>query len=270
MTVKYDAETKQQIGNPTFNNAQIRVYKNWTYDDPKLSRDNTYKLLRDISGVKDDSHDVVAWWMIKMNNECAKIMPRGIFRTQERTSTTNDFITRWLKLDGGEAAKYSDKSSCHAGLNLDHYLHITSPIRRIADVINQTLFIQDLMGESVSVQATNFIAKWMDKIDYMNEMTRNIRKVQMDCELLALCAKNVMRTDTTYIGKPIAHNKPGEYTIYVEELRLITYMKTRVELPLYEDVGFQVFVFNDQARLCRKIRLGLVTDETKEYKDLGQ
>lgn len=272
MTVKYDAETKQQIGDPTFTNAQIRVSKNWTYDDPKLSRDKTYKLLRDISGGENDSHDVVAWWMIKMNNECAKIMPRGIFRTQEMASTTNNFITRWLKLDGGggEAAKYSDKSSCHAGLNLDHYLHITSPIRRIADIINQTLFIQDLMGESVSIQASNFNAKWMGKLDYMNETAKNIRKVQMDCELLALCAKNVMRPDTTYIGKPIALNKPGEYTIYVEELRLITYMKTRVELPLYEDVWFQVFVFNDEARLCRKIRLGLVTDETKEYKDLGQ
>jgi len=258
MTIKYDMKTKQQIGDPTFANAQIRVSKNWTYDDPKLGKDKTYKLLRDISG--GDSHDVVAWWMIKMNNECAKIMRRGIFRTQERASTTNDFITRWLKLDGGEAAIYSDKSSCHAGLNLDHYLHITSPIRRIADIINQTIFIQDLLGESVSTQASNFIAKWMNKLDYMNEMTRNIRKVQMDCELLALCAKNVMRTDTIYVGKPIAINKPCEYTIYVEELRLITYMKTSAELTLYEDVRFQVFVFNDEARLCRKIRLGLVND----------
>ena len=195
-----------------------------------------------------------------MNNECAKIMRRGIFRTQERASTSNDFITRWLKLDGGEAAKYSDKSSGHAGLSLDHYLHITSPIRRIADIINQTLFIQDIMGESVSTQASNFVEKWMGKIDYMNETTRNIRKVQMDCELLALCTKNVMRPDTIYVGKPIELNKPGEYTIYVDELCLITYMKTNAELALYEDVCFRVFVFNDEALLCRKIRLGLDND----------
>ena len=262
MTTKYNAQTKQQIGDPTFANAQIQVSKNWTYDDPKLGRDKTYKLLRDISYDNNhiDSHDVVAWWMIKMNNECAKRMRRGIFRTQERASTTNDFITRWLKLDGGEAAKYSDKSSGHAGLSLDHYLHITSPIRRIADIINQTLFIQDVMGESVSTPASNFVEKWMGKLDYMNEMTRNIRKVQMDCELLALCTKNVMRPDTIYVGKPIELNKPGEYTIYVDELCLITYMKTNAELALYEEVCFRVFVFNDEARLCRKIRLGLVND----------
>jgi len=260
MKMEYNAETGHQIGAPIFINAQIRVSKNWTYEDPKLEKDKTYKWLRSISG-KTNSHDVVAWWMIKMNEECANIMEKGIFRTQTEASTTNDFIARWLKLDGGgEAAKYSDtKSTGHAGLNLDHYLHITSPIRRIADIINQTLFIKDQINVSISPGAHRFIDKWLNKLDYMNTMTRNTRRVQMDCELLALCNQNVLVANALYVGTPISRDMTnGEYTIYVEDLRLVTYMKTNVELPLFETLRFQVFVFNDEARLCRKIRLGLV------------
>jgi exoribonuclease R len=163
-----------------------------------------------------------------------------------------------MKTDGeSSAAKYSNTSSIHAGLGLKHYSHITSPIRRIADIINQTLFMRDVLGKSISGGACAFIAKWMDKLDFMNESMRKIRRVQMDCELLELCNRDALKPNTSYIGMPIASERAGEYTIYIEKLKLITYMKTPASLPLFVNTSFQVFVFNDEARLCKKIRICL-------------
>jgi exoribonuclease R len=269
MSVKYDIHTGKQLSAPTFLNALINVSKNYSYDDPQLERNKTYNRLRNITG-HADSHDVVAWLMIKMNEECARELAEkgsGIFRTQASTNVLTEplskeplpeAVQRWMKTDGeSSAAKYSNTSSIHAGLGLKHYLHITSPIRRIADIINQTLFMRDVLGKSISGGACAFIAKWMDKLEFMNESMRKIRRVQMDCELLELCNRDALKTNTTYIGMPISSERAGEYTIYIEKLKLITYMKTPASLPLFVNTSFQVFVFNDEARLCRKIRICL-------------
>jgi exoribonuclease R len=284
MSVKYDIHTGKQLSAPTFLNAIINVSKNYSYDDPQLERNKTYNRLRNITG-HTDSHDVVAWWMIKMNEECARELAEkgsGIFRTQASTNVSKEplskeplskepmstdslpeAVQRWMKTDGeSSAAKYSNTSSTHAGLGLQHYSHITSPIRRISDIINQTLFMRDVLGESISGGACAFIAKWMDKLDFMNESMRKIRRVQMDCELLDLCNRDALKTNTAYIGMPIASEHAGEYTIYIEKLKLITYMKTPASLPLFAKTRFQVFVFNDEARLCRKIRICLDNDHS--------
>lgn len=289
MSVKYDIHTGKQLSAPTFLNALINVSKNYSYDDPQLERNKTYNRLRNITG-HADSHDVVAWWMIKMNEECARELAEkgsGIFRTQGSTNVSKEpmskeplakestdslsksesvdslpeAVQRWMKTDGeSSAAKYSNTSSTHAGLGLRHYSHITSPIRRISDIINQTIFMRDVLDKPISGGACAFIAKWMDKLDFMNESMRKIRRVQMDCELLELCNRDALKPNTSYIGMPIASERAGEYTIYIEKLKLITYMKTPASLPLFAKTSFQVFVFNDEARLCKKIRICLDND----------
>ena len=282
MSTRYDIHTGKQLSASTFMNALINVSKNYSYDDPSLNRNKTYGRIRDITG-HTDSHDVVAWWMIKMNEECANCLMRanvGIFRIQPaplhpvplpsvplpevvplpsvplQSVPLPDAVKRWLKTDGPyDAAKYSDISASHTGLGLDQYLHITSPIRRIADIINQTLFMKHIIGLTISIECTQFLEKWMGKIEYMNEKTRNIRRIQMDCELLNLCNRDSHTLDTTYTGMAIANERTGEYTIYIEALKLITYIKTAAVLPLFVSAQFQIYVFNDESRLSRKIRI---------------
>jgi hypothetical protein len=53
----------------------------------------------------------------------------------------------------------------------------------------------------------------------------------------------------------IANERTGEYTIYIEALKLITYIKTAAVLPLFVAAQFQIYVFNDESRLSRKIRI---------------
>jgi len=269
MSVRFNIQTRQQIVEPVFSNAIINVTKNYSYDDPKLNKNTTYCHLRDISG-HTDSHDVVAWWMIKMNEESARRIRSGIFRKQEGAATeggqpltTNDkvpnVVRRWLKMDGPTgSAQYSTVSGEHAGLGVQHYVHITSPIRRIADIVNQAALMKDVMGYTVSSDCERFLEKWLGKIDDLNAAMRNIRRVQMDCELLDHCRRDETAVDTIYSGMAIAKELHNEYTIYIEKLGLITYIKTETPITLFEPMRFQIYVFNDEARLYKKVRIRCV------------
>ena len=285
MSVRYNLITGEQISEPTFMNALINVRKNYSYEDPLLNDNKAYCYISDIAsrnaGYDMDSHEVVAWWMVKMNAECAQRLSSvngGIFRVQSNTisvagaqvfegapntvsapntvAKSNDFVRRWLKLDGpADPAQYSSVASRHSGLGLDHYAHITSPIRRIADIVNQAAFMKHVMGYDVSDECLRFLDKWMGKIEYMNTATRAIRRVQMDCELLERCETDLATLNTIYSGMAIANESPGEYTIYIDALKLITYMKTTSVLTLFEPTQFQIYVFTDESRLSRKIRI---------------
>lgn len=289
MSTRYNLITGEQISEPTFMNALINVRKNYSYEDPLLEENKVYCYISDIAarsaGYDMDSHEVVAWWMVKMNAECAQRLSSvngGIFRVQSNTEGVacapntegapvatgvqviegaqvagqNDFVRRWLKLDGpADPAQYSSVSSRHNGLGVDHYAHITSPIRRIADIVNQAAFMKHVMGYNVSDECSRFLDKWMGKIEYMNTATRAIRRVQMDCELLERCETDSATLNTIHSGMAIATELPGEYTIYIDALKLITYMKTTTVLTLFEPAQFQIYVFTDESRLSRKIRI---------------
>ena len=282
MSTRYNLITGEQISEPTFMNALINVRKNYSYEDPLLEENKAYCYISDIAsrnaGYDMDSHEVVAWWMVKMNTECAQRLSSvngGIFRVQSGTTNgapttisvagtqvsngvtkSNDFVRRWLKLDGpADSAQYSSVSSRHSGLGVDHYAHITSPIRRIADIVNQAAFMKHVMGYDVSDECSRFLDKWMGKIEYMNTATRAIRRVQMDCELLERCETDSATLNTIHSGMAIATESPGEYTIYIDALKLITYMKTTTVLTLFEPTQFQIYVFTDESRLSRKIRI---------------
>ena len=73
-------------------------------------------------------------------------------------------------------------------LELDAYIHITSPIRRLVDLLNMIQFQQNTSMIHLSAQAQTFYDKWMQDLDYINASMRSIRKVQTDCNLLHLCS----------------------------------------------------------------------------------
>jgi exoribonuclease R len=156
------------------------------------------------------------------------------------------------------SAQYSTVAGEHSGLGVQHYVHITSPIRRIADIVNQAALMKDVMGYTVSADCERFLEKWLGKIDDLNAAMRNIRRVQMDCELLYHCRRDETAVDSIYSGMAIAKESDCEYTIYIEKLGLITYIKTETPITLFEPMRFQIYVFNDEARLYKKVRIRCV------------
>ena len=66
-------------------------------------------------------------------------------------------------------------------MNMKSYIHITSPIRRLVDLLNQMSMMQHLGNTELSIEASAFLLKWIQKIEYINTSTKNTRKVQTEC-----------------------------------------------------------------------------------------
>jgi exoribonuclease R len=293
MSVKYDMKTLEQICEPVFKNVLVHVSKNYAYEDRKLEKNLAYNVLRTLAKT-DDSHDVVAFWMIQMNAKAAEHLRnrgKGIFRsttegatrsttegatrsttegatrsttegatrsttegaTKENTATnTTPTIMQWLS-NCGAGAVYSEVCAPHAQLGINAYVHITSPIRRLVDILNQIWF-----QPNITDLCQTFLQKWTQQLDKVNHATKDIRKTQMDCELLALANKN--GTTQEYSGVLFDRNFVSgkyEYAVYIEEIKMFSRIKLPDWIENFTKSQFRIFVFNCEDRLCRKIQLQL-------------
>jgi len=259
MSVKYDMTTLAQIGEPVFKNVLINISKNYAYEDKKLGKNPAYKVLRTLAQT-DDSHDVVAFWMIQMNVSAAEHLRKvnkGVFRSAGGATVaetnTPPHIMNWLN-NNGSGAVYSEVCAPHSQLGVDAYVHITSPIRRLVDILNQILFQSD-----VSEMCQTFLNKWTRKLDDVNRATKDIRKTQMDCELLALVNKNGSSQEFSGIlFDRTSVSARYEYVVYIEELKMFSRIKLEDCIENFTKLQFRIFVFEDEDRLCRKIRLQMV------------
>ena len=65
------------------------------------------------------------------------------------------------------------------------------------------------------VSADEFYNKWINRIDYINETNRNIKKIQSQCELLHLFTTNPSILDKIYEAYYV-----DEATMYIPELKV--------------------------------------------------
>jgi len=251
MSVKYDMQTFTQIDEPVFKNVLVHISKNYDYEDKKLDKNPAYKVLRTLAKT-DDSHEVVAFWMIQMNTKSAEQLRhqgKGIFRI----SDGENFLEKpmFMGMEASLPSIYSEVCAPHAQLGINAYVHITSPIRRLVDILNQIWF-----QPVVSELGQAFLEKWTQKLDEVNRATKDIRKTQMDCELLALVNKNVSDISGILFDRNFVSGK-YEYAVYIEELKIFSRIKTDECVENFTKSQFRIFVFEDEDRLCRKIQLQL-------------
>jgi len=275
------------ITNIQFRSTLIKVKKNYDYDDnTNLSKNEDYlkimsitKLLcknyRYIKEVKDN-HDLVAYLMILMNCESAKKMmtyKSGIYRTLKLnehkpagdacpTTAVHNFIKIWQS-SCGLYANYDNKTGHDLiGDGIDYYIHITSPIRRLIDLLN-IMKLQELLGlVELSQIAQVFYTNWISKLDYINVTMRAIRKIQVDCTILALCVKTPNILDVIYDGYVFdiikRENNYFQYTVYIEKIKIVSRINIKTYLEEYSCWKFKLYLIEDGITLKRKIRIEIV------------
>ena len=251
------------------------------------------------TGYIKDSHDVVEYLMVLMNHRCAqKLLDKGegIFRCISSTSTelaatattelntdTNinttilpqdlpqdiaNFARIWSSNSSGKYINVKNKleteSLCHSFLNLESYVHITSPIRRLVDLLNIIQF-QLNFDFVLSEKATEFYQYWtsIEKVSYINTTTKSIKKVQNECNLLHLCTSDstiLEKVWNGYVFDIVEHNNGlFQYIIYIHELKIFGKIVLREKLALYYKGQFKLFIFNNEAKMKKKIRLQLIS-----------
>jgi exoribonuclease R len=284
MTVAFD-EYGKVVEEPSFKNVIIRVNKNYAYEEPALKKMQSYRLLFRLTELLDskivDSHDVVAFWMIYMNHWAAVHLARfgvGVFRGTMGQSAaslpyqsaaslpfsvdTMRVIKSWSKDSAGSYASYCGNVQTHTDLNLSAYTHITSPIRRIIDLVNQMMFFKSAgFVTRFSDEATAFLDKWTGSLNLINKNVKLIRRTQMDCELLQRC-KEVDVVGKQFRGVIIDSFNVDygfyEYTVYLEELKLLAKVRSVDLVDVHSVAMFAMFLFDDEDKLYKKVRLQMV------------
>ena len=144
------------------------------------------------------------------------------------------------------------------------YTHITSPIRRIVDIVNMTL-LQDklrLVKYICLADWRDFCTKWQNKVDFINTSTKSIKKVQNGCNLMTLYmnekVKSVIHQGYLFDrreSKQGKNKKKYSYSVYVPDYKMVSTFKTDELIDDYSRRHFTLHLFMDQANLKEKIRL---------------
>jgi len=284
-TLDLEINLEGEIVSKKFCNTIIKVFKNFAYEERALIRHPLYKSLFSIvlkmvekyPYIKHigDSHDVVCYLMILMNHLAAKEMLQnevGIFRSTTSsansvdsnalTNTTPTEVMQFINIYRSTSGSYTtaNKVTAHSILGLDAYIHITSPIRRLVDILNMIKF-QEIIGFKLSDKALEFYDTWFKDIEHINTSMKLLRRVQNDCNLLHLFYKNPDSLLTTYSGycfdEKTLENGLYKYNLYLPELKTTSFVICS-KLTLLEEHQFKLFVFNNEDKMKKKIRLHLV------------
>lgn len=260
----------------------IIVKKNYVYEDNKLLRKQEYKNLLDVSQKLNlerkykehiiDSHDVVEFYMILMNHETGMILNNnkmGIFRNVIHDNTSiidtlvNDELFKVLNVISNVKGSYElyNNQQGHQliGEGLTAYSQVTSPIRRIVDVINM-IYIQTCLNIiTFDNNVFDFIQIWIENINLINNDMKKIRKIQNDCSLISKCIfDNENAVNNIYDGYIIEINmKNMKYKnkVYIPSLKLMSYVECNDKKELYSYSKFTLHMFTHEDTLKRKIRL---------------
>ena len=282
-------DQQSQIISINYTNTLIKVFKNFCYEEPLLVSNDYYQLLfnttkqmakkyKYINNVKD-SHDVVCYLMIFMNYNSAQELLNshsGIFRSTIISNKTllpdslPENVHSFIKVWNSNCAQYIDLNSIpnddnssyrHELLEMDAYVHITSPIRRLVDLLNMIKLQEQKILITLSTDALQFYSKWIEQLDYINTTMRAIRKIQTECSLLDTCFNNPDTLNKIYDGycfdKLERNDGLYQFIVYLPELKLTSKITVRDNLENYEKKQYKLYLFNNEEKFKRKIRLQL-------------
>lgn len=297
--------TTAQVVSSSFHLCRIRVARNYQYASEELKTDSMYRMFHMVAGLLNDarpyldrrvftvgaspekaleeSHAVISFWMIQMNYLVAKTLEThetGLFRTASLQpskslhlpnlpETMLTFLQIW-KSSGGSYVNYRDVKDMplsHDLLKVDAYVHVTSPIRRLADLLNMIEVMRVLgLGFTHDTPAVAFYERWtsQDRLEYMNTSMRAIRRVQQDCDLIAKCTRQPEIMDKIVEGYVfdgiIKTDGMYQYTVYfpASDLKLITRCVTSIKCDEYTSHPFRMYLFKCGETARQKIKVELL------------
>ena len=283
--------------NISFSNVLIRVKRNFVYEESALLKNKNYQTLlqktQELQSKTENSHDVVAYWMVYMNTKCGDYMFEnkiGIYRSIfsktlshivssgttihsiiDSDSTINTetkrFLHNWNSVSGQYMVFSEDANVGHELLNLPSYVHITSPIRRLVDLLNQILFFSHFSSvKTLSSSAQAFLQGWLHEIEFINERMRSTMKVERECEIIRKCLSSpeiLEKIHEAYIIDIRELNiEPHQYKylLYLEKDRMILSMKSEQKKDIYKKYKVKLYKI-DSYGVASKIKVGFYSEE---------
>ena len=296
VTMDGKIDTTREI---VYQNVLINVNKNYRYEENSLlHKESVYAKLYNLSYLMDNrisnSHDVVSHWMILMNAVTGIKMLKdeiGIFRSvisnekkpllldkYDLSKDTQMVIKNWNNISGHYIHYHKEAIINHELMNINSisyladytkqpeivpYIHVTSPIRRLVDLLNQIiLFKKYSFVKNISENADAFVNEWIKKLDYVNISMRSIKKLQTDCTLLYNCIMKpsylIQHHKGIVFDRVKRNNGSYNYMVYLEDLKIISRLTTHFELDNYSKNSFKLFLFEGEDNIKKKIKLQIL------------
>lgn len=248
------------------------IIRNHSYDSEDLLKDKTYievarlvKLCFSQNPVTmlnsiEDSHDVIAYLMILMNEYCAKVLWRmktGLFR---KSNPINDVrlpieLLPLKHIFCNRASHYVAYSS----IIESPYCHITSPMRRLPDLINMIILTRDLYSSSGCAKFDGMVDSAINNAETIDRLCKSAKKIGEDVNLLHDLKQKRVDLSHTYdavVMEQVSQN-PNRYNVYVQELGRWFKVKTMDALRQFDKVKCRVLSFEKADTLVKKVRLCL-------------
>jgi exoribonuclease R len=288
-------DIKYHVGNsePTisYSNVIITVKKNFIYEESSLLKNSHYRGLLELTKELDpyitESHGLIGFWMVFMNKYCGNRMFEhqvGIYRSvfsanpvtgflgshdnKDMLPDTKRLIYNWSSMCGQYVVYSDDAKLDHDLLNIKTYVHMTSPIRRLVDLLNQIVFFTRFsLVTRLSQDAISFLNEWVTNIDVLNEKMKSTLKVERECETMRKCLTRpemlVQPHDAYVIGiRDILVNGVCMYkhTLYLEREKMILELKSEQKRDIYKRYQIRMYKI-DAYGIASKIKLGWIEDD---------
>lgn len=164
LSLRFDLQNPTDI---TWFESAVVTNNSYTYDSIYANKSLSKTLEHMCTALGQETKDSHMWIEVAMkfyNTNAAKLLKankQGLLRAHSAPDSQKlehyTAIDPELKFLAYSSAKYVDslaEQTCHWGLDTDAYTHITSPIRRYADLVNQRA-LKAIIGSSKSMEPIN-------------------------------------------------------------------------------------------------------------------
>ena len=281
-----DIKIKDDIIDISYHNTIINVNRNMVYQSDELLENKDYQYAFKITNILNQNNklitkistsiEFVTYLMLLFNKHSGSVMIKhnnGIYRgtkhnivpsTSSTTSKAPDELSEFLNIWKGMSGEYTSYENVkpHLILKFDNYIHITSPIRRLVDLLNITILQHNLGLVKFTTNALLFYQNWIKELDYINTTMRSIRKIQYDCSLLHMCLHDETIIEKIYKGyifdKLMRDDALYKYMVYLPEIKMVSPITLRNEIDNYATREFKLFVVTGEDNIKKKIRIQIL------------
>ncbi len=245
-------------------NVRVRVADNLCYDDPSV---RTLDVYRACERVVQTSPAIVYDPACPPRNVVARLMHRCNREAAQRLRSANvPAVAHVSSADGLDHARYKWAfQPLTSASPPDALAPCTSPLRRLADVVNQACLQQCLADNPFPWRHADAVAAFcarhtsVEGTEAMVAHTASARRLQFECGLLQYMATSV--APRVHVGRVVDVGPDNAWwAVHLPVLKLTVRVRNPDRLPAdaAADVRVELHLFHNDARFSQKVRGQLV------------